>query len=102
MPKRPQNAYLLFCNLEREKVKLQHPEMTKTEVNKLLGERWKAMPKENKTGFYTEYNKEKEQYDAAMKVYEQTKLGLPVAMKRGENESIIEVEDSVDEEEDED
>ena len=48
MPKRPPNAYLQWCNAERDRVKEQHPELSRTEISKFLSERWKTVTQEEK------------------------------------------------------
>eukprot|EP00899_Mesostigma_viride_P005406 jgi/Mesvir1/14867/Mv05480-RA.1 len=47
-PKRPQNAYMMFCNDERKDVQAKNPGLAPPEVSKLLGAQWKAMPEEQK------------------------------------------------------
>lgn len=47
-PKGPGNVFFLFCRLQRDKIKVENPEENIGDVTKLLGLKWKALPKEEK------------------------------------------------------
>jgi len=61
-PKRPKNAYMLFCDDNRKK--LQDKGLKMTEVSKELGKMWKNLEDDSKKKkYYVEKNKKlKEQY----------------------------------------
>ena len=51
-PKRPQNAYMLFCKTARAQVVTENPEVSSVgEISKLCGARWKALPAEERAPF---------------------------------------------------
>lgn len=47
-PKRPANAFFMFCQLERGKLRESNQEASLSELTKILGLRWKEMSKEEK------------------------------------------------------
>jgi hypothetical protein len=48
-PKGPGNVFFLFCRLQRDKIKDEHPEERSLgEVTKLLSAKWKGLDKEEK------------------------------------------------------
>ncbi|KAG2236620.1 hypothetical protein INT48_000175 [Thamnidium elegans] len=61
-PKGPGNVFFLYCRLERDKIKDEHPTENLGEVTRLLGQKWKSLSKEEKT-------RELEEYEEAMKTY---------------------------------
>jgi non-histone protein 10 len=59
-PKGPGNVFFLFCRLQRDKIKDEHPEERSLgEVTKLLSAKWKELDKDekkvthNRTSFIT-------------------------------------------------
>ncbi|KAF1799111.1 hypothetical protein V8B55DRAFT_1519544 [Mucor lusitanicus] len=68
-PKGPGNVFFLYCRLERDKVKDEFPTENLGEVTRLLGQRWKSLPKDEKKKYYDMYNREVEEYEEAMKTY---------------------------------
>lgn len=51
-PKGPGNVFFLYCRLERDKIKDEHPTENLGEVTRLLGQKWKSLSKEEKTVCY--------------------------------------------------
>lgn len=51
-PKGPGNVFFLFCRLQRDKIKDENPEENIGDVTKLLGLKWKGLPKEEKQVIY--------------------------------------------------
>ncbi|KAI7878370.1 high mobility group box domain-containing protein [Mucor mucedo] len=78
-PKGPGNVFFLFCRLERDKIKDENPEENIGDVTKLLGLKWKALPKEEKQIYYDTFKKEMEEYEEAMKTYKSSGLSLDQA-----------------------
>lgn len=70
-PKGPGNVFFLFCRLQRDKIKVENPEENIGDVTKLLGLKWKALPKEEKQVYYDTFKKEMEEYEEAMKSYKE-------------------------------
>ncbi|KAK9766480.1 non-histone protein, variant 2 [Basidiobolus ranarum] len=57
-PKRPSNAFFVFCQLERSKLKEIHHDASLSELTKMLGQRWKVMTMDEKKVlvYYVEIN----------------------------------------------
>ncbi|OBZ80490.1 Non-histone protein 10 [Choanephora cucurbitarum] len=68
-PKGPGNVFFLYCRLERDKIKDEHPTENLGEVTRLLGQKWKSLTKEEKKKYYDMYKRELEEYEEAMKTY---------------------------------
>ncbi|RUS13816.1 hypothetical protein BC937DRAFT_94720, partial [Endogone sp. FLAS-F59071] len=68
-PKRPGNVFFLYCRLEREKIKDEHPGENLGDLTKLLGQKWKSLSKDEKQKYYDAYKKEQEDWQNAMKTY---------------------------------
>ena len=47
-PKKPANVFFIYSQSMRDKVKEEHKEMSKQEINKELGNRWKSMSNDEK------------------------------------------------------
>ncbi|CAG62781.1 uncharacterized protein GVI51_M10483 [Nakaseomyces glabratus] len=65
MPKRPTNAYLLFCEMNKEKIK----EGGSVDVTKDLTESWKNLSEQERKPYYRLYNEDRERYQAEMEAY---------------------------------
>jgi len=66
-PKRALCGFMFFCNEQRPVVKAANPDMKIGEIAKVLGEQWKTCAR--KPHFENLAVKDKERYDAEMKVY---------------------------------
>ncbi|KAG2209202.1 hypothetical protein INT47_005494 [Mucor saturninus] len=75
-PKGPGNVFFLYCRMERDNIKDEVPNESLGEVTRLLGQKWKALPKEEKQKYYDIYKKEQEEYESAMKSYTAAGGGL--------------------------
>ena len=42
-PRRPPNAYILYCLEKRTELRAQHPELPNVDISKLLGDKWKSL-----------------------------------------------------------
>ncbi|CCC67569.1 hypothetical protein NCAS_0A10110 [Naumovozyma castellii] len=65
LPKRPTNAYLIFCELNKEDVRAKGS----TDVTKDLSEMWKALDDEARKPYFDLYNEDRERYRSEMDVY---------------------------------
>ncbi|KAI8985213.1 high mobility group box domain-containing protein [Pilobolus umbonatus] len=74
-PKGPGNVFFLYCRLERDKMKDEHPTENLGEVTRLLGQKWKSLTQEEKSKYYDMYKRELTEYEEAMKTY--TSNGRP-------------------------
>ncbi|GMM27700.1 Nhp10 protein [Martiniozyma asiatica (nom. inval.)] len=71
-PKRPTNAYLFFCDSERDRVKnewLENHPGEHVEMSKALTEAWKSLSDEDKKPFYELYEKDKLRYHKAVEEF---------------------------------
>ena len=73
-PKRPQSAYMLWLNANREKMKERNPDKTQAELLKILGAQWKEINDDEKQkwehkakGAREDYQKAKQEYDLKRK-----------------------------------
>lgn len=69
LPKRPQNAYIIFCDTERESVKRKleeaHPDGN-FDVNKVLSEKWKSLGAAGRHDYHELYKKDRLRYAREM------------------------------------
>lgn len=75
-PKGPGNVFFLYCRMERDNIKDEVPNESLGEVTRLLGQKWKALTKEQKQKYYDIYKREQEEYETAMKSYTAAGGGL--------------------------
>lgn len=72
LPKRPTNAYLLFCEQEKEKIRLQQqqdPENSARDLSKAMTEAWRNLSEADKKPFYKVYEEDKLRYNREMDEY---------------------------------
>lgn len=62
-PKKPKNAYILFCDQKRESLK---SSFKGAELMKELGAQWKILPEEDKKVFEEKAKEEKQNYQKAL------------------------------------
>lgn len=71
-PKRPTNAYLYYCDAERDNLKTEwlknHPN-EHMELTKITTEGWKNLTEEQKKPYFDMFEKDKERYQNAMKEF---------------------------------
>ncbi|PRT53979.1 Non-histone protein 10 [Wickerhamiella sorbophila] len=69
LPKRPQNAYIIFCDTERENIKRKleeaHPDGN-FDVNKVLSEKWKSLGAAGRHDYHELYKKDRLRYAREM------------------------------------
>ena len=75
-PKRPQNAFLQFCQEQRPLVHTEYErdhgvKLGKKELTKVLGQRWSDLAQESKRVYHQLFEKEKEKYQDDMTKYKQ-------------------------------
>ncbi|CUM47155.1 unnamed protein product [Debaryomyces tyrocola] len=76
LPKRPTNAYLIFCEMEKERIKHELEERNPgavTELSKSLTEAWKNLDDEKRKPYYKLYEDDRDRYQREMAVYNQKK-----------------------------
>lgn len=76
LPKRPTNAYLIFCEMEKERIKQEIEAKTPGVVNdlsKTLTEAWKNLGDEERKPYYKLYEDDRDRYQREMVIYNQKK-----------------------------
>lgn len=69
LPKRPQNAYIIFCDLEKERVKREVEEANSGhpfDLTKAMAEKWHELADPERQRFYQLYEDDKERYAREM------------------------------------
>ncbi|XP_025092777.1 FACT complex subunit SSRP1-like [Pomacea canaliculata] len=79
MPKRPQSAYFIWLNENRDRIKKENPGISITEVSKIAGELWKELS--DKSEWEQKAKKAKAEYEEAMAEYRQNAGGDPSTAK---------------------
>lgn len=78
LPKRPTNAYLIFCEMEKDKVKsdleAKNPGQSATELSKTLTELWKTLDEEQRKPYNRLYEEDRERYQREMITYNTKKI----------------------------
>ena len=95
--KRPLNAFMLYCNNKRDKVRAENPEASVAEIGKILGEKWRGISAERKANYEAQAKELKAEYEAKLAAME----GGPSKKKQKVSKD-AEDEDDEDEDEDED
>ena len=62
-PKRPMSAFLFYSQGKRKELKEQNPGIKNTDISRLLGDRWKAAPQEERLPFIEREKKERDVYN---------------------------------------
>ena len=68
-PKRACSTFMLFSQVERARIKSTHPQATRVEIFKLLGEKWREADAETKAEYAALYADNKVKADAARRAY---------------------------------
>lgn len=72
LPKRPTNAYLIFCEIEKERIRQESGENNLAmfqDLGKSLTEKWKSLDEEAKKPYHKLYDEDKERYKNEMEAY---------------------------------
>ncbi|OLL25414.1 Non-histone protein 10 [Neolecta irregularis DAH-3] len=68
-PKRPANAFLKFCDLERERVRSENEGVEGFEMTKAMGVAWQNLDEEGRKPYYDLYEQDKQRYEREMESY---------------------------------
>jgi chromatin remodeling complex protein RSC6 len=68
-PKGPKGAYMCFVQIARPKINAAHPDMKFADIAKMLGEQWKSMDPETRTGYEKMAEQDKERYQREISAY---------------------------------
>ena len=69
LPKRPTNAYLIFCEMEKERIKQDDPNAS--DLSKSMTEAWKNLSEERRRPYYKLYEDDRIRYQREMAEYNQ-------------------------------
>ena len=94
-PKKPKNAYHLFCESERPKIEERMPNIKLPEMSALLGSRWKKVSDADKLAWKEKTIKPNTEYKANMQLYKEGKF---VKEEEKEKEEVSSVEYDADDE----
>ncbi|XP_014667763.1 PREDICTED: high mobility group protein 20A-like [Priapulus caudatus] len=84
-PKKPANAFLMFCqqqrNVSQEQFAKENPgqDVSHQELTKIMAHHWKNLNSEEKREYYDMYEKDKERYEKEMLKYTEGKCGINVS-----------------------
>ncbi|KAJ2552643.1 non-histone protein [Coemansia sp. RSA 1933] len=70
-PKRPANAFVMFCQSERPSIKSSGIEMTSGELTRAMSAKWKNLPRSEKQRFYDNYEREMVRYQQELLTYKE-------------------------------
>lgn len=97
LPKRPTNAYLMFCEREKEKLRNQlttnNSGKNTSDLTKILTDTWKGLDEEQKKPFQELYEEDRERYKREMEEYNKKKQDQNVVSSSA-NQSSASKEDS--------
>ncbi|SCU84473.1 LAMI_0C07624g1_1 [Lachancea mirantina] len=96
LPKRPTNAYLLFCEMNKEEMK---QKSVANDVSKALTDAWKNLDESARKPYYELYNEDRERYQKEMHAYAQSKTDDNKTLKKEDEED---EEEDLDDDEDTD
>ncbi|OMJ09821.1 High mobility group-T protein [Smittium culicis] len=68
-PKRPANAFVMYCQEERVNTKAANADATNAEITKQMNSKWKELPPHEKKKYYTKYENLKHEYNKNMSQY---------------------------------
>eukprot|EP00123_Amoebidium_parasiticum_P015752 comp23133_c1_seq1/m.37309 comp23133_c1_seq1/g.37309 ORF comp23133_c1_seq1/g.37309 comp23133_c1_seq1/m.37309 type:complete len:265 (-) comp23133_c1_seq1:421-1215(-) len=73
-PKRPANAFFMFCQQHRSHAQEENTDLRHPEITKILGARWKQMTEQEKMPYYEMYETDKTRYARDLKQYAKGEL----------------------------
>ncbi|KAI9012928.1 hypothetical protein BC832DRAFT_270965 [Gaertneriomyces semiglobifer] len=85
-PKRPANAFMLFCEMTRQQLKTEREGLDEASIEekglgnitKALGMRWQQLTEEGKNVWRNEFQKQVQRYDREMRAYEAANISSPI------------------------
>lgn len=75
LPKRPTNAYLIFCEMEKDRIReeLDKNPSAMSDLSKTITEAWNNLDEEKRSPYYRLYQDDRERYHREMSAYNQKK-----------------------------
>lgn len=92
LPKRPQNAYIIFCDLEKERVKQELERQQPGEsfdLTRAMADAWKELSEEERKRFYEKYEDDKERYVREMAAYSSPNPSVSEQKERKRAERVL-------------
>jgi len=77
-PKSAMGAYMWFCQEQREKIKVEMPDLSAKEVLSELGKRWKALEENDKVQYNNLAKDDRERFEKEKEVFLRTHVSLYV------------------------
>jgi hypothetical protein len=84
-PKRASGAYIFYQNEIRPAIKIEMPDLGFGDTARIMSERWRVLPNDEKRQYNTMYEEDKKRYEREMIVYT-TSLGQSQLVKKGVDE----------------
>ena len=84
-PKRASGAYIFYQNEIRPTLKIELPDLGFGDTARIMSERWRVLPNDEKRQYNTMYEEDKKRYEREMIVYT-TSLGQSQLVKKGVDE----------------
>lgn len=85
MPKRPTNAYLLYCEMNKERIR----QNGSLDVTRDLAEGWKNLNEQDRKPYYKLYSEDRERYQMEMEIYNKKISNIDADDDKEENEQKI-------------
>jgi len=86
MPKRPPNAYMLFANDHRDKIRETNPDMNVSDISRELGVMWRGLDEEGKMPYQSEATKLTENYRVELNTYREEQKEIERRIEEEEEE----------------
>ncbi|KAJ2614401.1 non-histone protein [Coemansia sp. RSA 1365] len=71
-PKRPANAFVLYCQVERPNIKSAGTELSSSELTRAMGVKWRNLSEDKKQKYFDMYEREMARYHREMATYKCT------------------------------
>ncbi|KAJ2080804.1 non-histone protein [Coemansia sp. RSA 988] len=68
-PKRPANAFVLYCQVERPNIKSAGTELSSSELTRAMGVKWRNLSEDKKQKYFDMYEREMARYNREMATY---------------------------------
>lgn len=90
LPKRPTNAYLIFCEMEKEKIRhdIETTNGLVSDLSKAMSDAWKNLETDKRGPYYKLYEEDRERYKREMEVYNKKKQAEEEEAKLEDKDSI--------------
>jgi len=80
-PKRPMSAFLKYSQTRRAKVKTDNPDMSNTDVSRLLGEMWRNATQKERAPYVEQEERERKVYKEAIKKWRDDQARMDAASR---------------------